>query len=342
MNKQLTYYTDLISRYFAGEATPAEIQELSGWIEESTENRKIFDDYKKAWELVEQSMLDQKIDLDAEWSTLGARMKDPSAFSATKVIPMVQEAGNRGSRNMMWKIAASVIVLLVSAAALFYYYSLPTMVTVTADAGTIEKVLPDGSIITLNKGASIEYPEEFDGKTRPVKLSGEAYFNVAHNKAKPFIVTGENVKVEVLGTTFNLNTHNSEGNLCVVLSSGKVSLCFTDRSADKIILLPGEKAEVATQSHHIIKSVNPDPNYMAWKTGHIVFDNVPLAGIINTLNSIYHTKIILSDAGIGNCRVTATFDQQPVASILKVLKGTLDLKVTESGNTITLSGKPCK
>jgi transmembrane sensor len=342
MDKQLTYYIDLITRYFAGEVSPGEIQLLSGWIKENDENLKLFNDYRKAWDLVEQSIADKKIDLDDEWSALGEKMKETGSFSQTRVIPLVPEGGNRGTRNIWWRMAASILVIFALAAVLVYYYSRPQMIILTADSGAIEKVLPDGSIITLNKGATIEYPEKFRGKSRQVKLSGEAYFQVVHDKTRPFIVSGENVKVEVLGTTFNVNTQTQEGNLSVILTTGKVSLYFADRSSDKIILLPGEKAEVATESHMIIKKVNTDQNYLAWKTGHIVFDNVPLREIINTLNSVFHSNVVLSDAGLGNCRVTATFDHQSITSVLNVLKGTLDLKVSGKGELITLSGKPCK
>jgi len=340
MDKQLTYYIDLISRYFAGEASAAEIQSLSVWVKKNDENLNLFNNYRKAWELVEQSMMDQKIDLDMEWSALGSRMNDKGTSVEKEIIPMISDGGNRGSRNTWWKIAASVLALFASAAGLYYYFSGPKMIVLTADTA-IEKVLPDSSVITLNKGATIEYPASFSGKTRPVKLTGEAFFNVTHDQTKPFIVSGNNVRVEVLGTTFNVNTHTAEGNLSVVLASGKVSLYFTDRDSDKVILLPGEKADISSESHEIIKTVNKDSNYLAWKTGHIVFDNVPLASIISTLNSVYHTNIILSDAGTGKCRVTATFDHQPVSSVLNVLKGTLNLKVSEEGNVITLSGKPC-
>jgi ferric-dicitrate binding protein FerR (iron transport regulator) len=341
MNELLTYYTDLISRYFAGEATAGEIQLLSAWISERDEHRILFQEYQKTWELLEYSKIGQMADTDAEWSALGDRMKNIGAAVETKIVPLTPETGTRKPRFAWLKVAASVIVLMAVAAVLYYYFTRPRMVVYTADASSIEKVLPDGSVISLNKGSSIEFPSRFSGNTRNVKLKGEAFFKVTHDKTKPFIVSGGNVRVEVLGTTFNLNTCDIKGNLSVVLASGRISLYFSDRNADKIILLPGEKAEVSAQNHMILKSVNDDPNFLAWKTKRIVFDDMTLAKIVTTLNAVYHSHIILSDAAAGKCRVTATFDHQPVSSVLNVLKGTLDLKVSESGNTITLSGKPC-
>ncbi|NVO20636.1 MAG: FecR domain-containing protein [Bacteroidetes bacterium] len=341
MEDSLTYYTDLTSRYFAGEASSDEIQLLSSWVSENAGNRKIFEDYRKAWELVELSVLDQKVDTDADWKALEARMQAPVQVKETPVVRMPVNEAASGRTSGWWKIAASVLVILTAASLLYYYLSGPSTVILTADAGSLEQVLPDGSVITLNKGATLEYPSRFSGKTRPVKLTGEAYFNVAHDKSKPFIVKGSNVNVEVLGTMFNVNTKADDGKMSVVLTTGKIALYFTDRSADKIILNPGEKADVSQESHQILKSGNSDPNYLAWKTGQIVFENIPLGQIIRTLNTVYHTNIMLANQSLGNCRVTASFDHQSVTAVLNVIKTTLDLSVTQQGNFITLSGKPC-
>jgi ferric-dicitrate binding protein FerR (iron transport regulator) len=80
---------------------------------------------------------------------------------------------------------------------------------------------------------------------------------------------------------------------------------------------------------------------MAWKTRRIQFDDVPLSEIISTLASVYHVNIKLADPGPGNCRITATFDNQPVTSVLNVIRSTLDLQIHNQGNTYLLSGKPC-
>ncbi len=128
----------------------------------------------------------------------------------------------------------------------------------------------------------------------------------------------------------------------VVLTSGKVSLYTNARPSEKVILNPGDQAEVFVQSYNIIKSANQDVNYLSWKTRKIEFDNARMDQIISTLRSVYNVDIQLTEPGLANCTVTATFDHQPVSSVLKVLMNTLDLKVQEKGHTFILSGKTCK
>jgi len=343
MNDNLTYYTDLISRYFTGEATPAEILLISGWVKEDVENRRLFAEYQKSWLATEKSMLDSKLDVDEEWGKLVSRIPIASGEAEREVIPLrvVRKSPAIGIRNL-WKVAAAIVILAVSAAVIFYYFSKPSMVTLTADNRNIEEVLPDGSVITLNVGSTIEYPEKFTGHTRDVKLTGEAYFNVTHDKTKPFIVAGENARVEVLGTTFNVNTNAGKESMSVILTSGKVSLYYKNHSSECVILMPGEMAEISKTEQRITKAANIDPNYMAWKTGKLVFDDMDLGTVIATLNHIYHADIKFANGEIRNCRITATFDRQPLTSVLKVLKGTLDLQVVEKGKSVELSGKPCQ
>lgn len=341
MNEQPSYYNDLITRYFSGEASPEDIKELSAWVQSDPENRKLFEEFRKAWELTIQSSINRNTDPDAELLNLRYRLETEPATGA-RVIPM-QPGKQPGTlwRSRWLKVAAALLILVTTAAAGYFLLSGPRMVRIAANGGIKEIVLPDGSHITLKSGAELEYPSGFKGKTRPVKLSGEAYFEVAHDEAKPFIVTGNHVNIEVLGTKFNVNTLNPEGKLSVVLDEGSVALTFTGGNSGKLILSPGERAEADFQNLKAIKLQNTDPNYLAWKTGHLQFDNTALSDIVRTLNSVYGTSISLSDPSIGNCRVTATFDHQPVASVLKVLQNTLDLKISKQGDVILIAGSPC-
>lgn len=341
MNEQPSYYNDLITRYFSGEATPEEIKELSAWVLSNPENRKLFDEVRKAWELTIQSSINRNTDLDAELLNLRSRL-EPESMTGSRVIP-INSGKQSGTlwRSRWLKVAAALLILVTTAAAGYFLLSGPRVVRIAANDGIKEIVLPDGSHITLKSGAELEYPSGFKGKTRPVKLSGEAYFEVARDETKPFVVTGNQVNIEVLGTKFNVNTRNPEGKLSVMLDEGSVALSFTGRTSGKLILSPGEQAEVDVENLKAIKLLNTDPNYLAWKTGHLQFDNTALLDIIRTLNSVYGTSIRLSDQATGSCRVTATFDHQPLASVLKVLQNTLDLKISNQGDVILISGSPC-
>ena len=338
----MTYYIDLITRYFSGETSPEELMSLSEWIKESTENRKLFEDYGKAWNLTEQSMIDQKIDLDAEWSSLSGKINFEEKRPEPKVISISASESTQKRNGKSWlKLAASLLILIASATFVYYYFGNSRMVTITADAGIREVTLPDGSVISLNQGSTLEYPKTFRNK-RIVRLEGEAFFKVAHDAGKPFIVKGNESNVEVLGTQFNVKTRNQQGNMEVVLTSVKVSL-YTDSSpSKKMILSPGDQAEVSPLKNSIIRQLNTDLNYLAWKTRKINFDDTRMDHVIATLKSVYGVELQITDPGLAECTVTASFDQQPLASVLNVITSTLDLKVQQKGSIFILSGKACK
>ena len=163
--------------------------------------------------------------------------------------------------------------------------------------------------------------------------------------AKPgmkFIITCGKIRVEAVGTSFYVNTSDKAGNIEVILGTGKVAVYYEDQPFTKVILTPGEKALIREEDQHISKSVNNDPNFLAWKTRKFIFSNDPMKVIIPALNKVYDADIILANPAISECRVTATFDNQSLQSILKVLKSTLDLKINETDSIIQISGDGCK
>ena len=343
MNDNATYYTDLITRYFAGEIGEDELRELSGWLAASPENEKFFKQYHKTWLLIEKQKVNSAIDIDKDWNAFQSKLNAlPETGKAPKVISLnTNQPKIRTTFFTLQRVAAAVIIL-VSTFLLYFYFSKPSEIIVTAQADNIEQLLPDGSVVSLHAGSQLTYPEKFTSKTRNVKLKGEAYFKVMHDGSRPFIVATGDARVEVLGTEFNVNTSSAEGNMEVVLTSGKVSVYYTEKPAENVLLLPGEKAELIADQKFIRKETNTDPNYMAWKTRVLVFDNESLAQVVKTLRSVYQTSVILKDDQLAGCRVTASFNDQSLESVLEVLKQTLELQVQKDGENITLSGNGCK
>jgi transmembrane sensor len=343
MNDNSTYYTDLITRYFSGEIAEDELRLLSGWLKTDPENEEIFRQYQKTWQLIEKQKIQSTVNHDQEWKALQAKMNIAAneIDNSGKVIQL-DKNHQRSSFHSIWLAAAAVIVLLVSTASLYYYFSKPVNIIVTAQASNIEQVLPDGSVVSLHAGSQITYPSKFTSSTRNVELKGEAYFKVGHDKTKPFIVASGEARVEVLGTQFNVNTNSSSGTMEVVLTSGKVSVYYSDNLQNIILLDPGEKAILNVDQKKISKSANTDANYMAWKTRLLVFDNERLAEVVNTLQNVYQTPVSLVDSQLSECRLTASFNNQSLESVLQVLKETLDMQVKKVGNRIEISGKGCK
>lgn len=344
MNTDSEYYNSLIAKYFSGELAGEELSRLSGWLESDPGNRELFRQYQATWELIEKHRIITMTDADQEWSRFNEKFRKPAD------VPLKEsDAGKtmvkkgilvRMNVNRM-SVAAAVMILLVAGFFLARYIASPSKITITAEATGRELILPDGSGVSLYAGSSITYPEQFEKEKRQVELQGEAYFTVTHDKSKPFIMASGNKRVEVLGTRFNVNTRAASGAMEVILTSGRVSVYFNKKPENSVVLAPGEKAVLDEAENNILKTANNDPNYMSWKTKVLVFENEPLSKVVSTLEHTYQASIVLKDPRLKDCRVTASFNDQSLQSVLLVLKETLGLRVAEHGGVTEISGEGC-
>jgi transmembrane sensor len=326
MKNESTYPVDLINSYFAGEANSDDLVFLSEWLKADPEHEAFFRSYRETWLKLEEERIHSQVDLDQEWSLLQKKMEPVAVpFYAGKY----------------FRLAAILILLLIPAVFIYYYFAHPATNTITASGGWVEGKLPDGSLVTLNSSSSVQFPVRFSGNKRGIKLKGEAYFEVTHDKTKPFIIASQNVRIRVLGTSFYVNTNAMNGGMEVILSSGKVEIFYENDESGKVVLHPGERADISLSRNDITKTVNDDPNYLAWKTHKLIFTGESVDEIVATLNRIYHAKIRIADPALSHCLLTATFDNQSLGSVLKVLCATLNVRVAQNGAWTEISGKGC-
>jgi len=353
MEKDLTYFEGLIARYFSGEASQDEVSELSAWVAESAENESIFKASQQAWTAMETIRIEESVDVEKvleeniEYRILNVeyRMNSTNLHPESRILHPASRILHPASRilhpaSFLLRAAAVIILLAIPSFFLYRYFTKPVMQELTATTGRVESTLPDGSKISLNTGALLRYPEQFRGKKRSVSLEGEAYFDVAHNASKPFIISADGIRVEVKGTSFYINTRLTNGDFELVLTTGKVELYFENEPGKTFVVNPGEKAII--HGNQISISPNVDANYMAWKTHRIIFSNDPLDVVAAALSKVYQADIRLSDPVLSSCRLTASFDNQSLESVLNVLKATLDVDVRNSGTLVEISGKGCR
>ena len=333
------YYNTLISKYFSGEATEEEIRILSLWTDSSASNAEIFESYSRSWEAVEKIRINTIVDTEAEWKhfLVGIHQRQTTATSP------VREKNHR--RIFLFRaaaIAAVLLILIVSSLAIIRLNQKPVeMLTLSAADKKTSNMLTDGSEVTLYPGSTLTYPKEFNEDKRVVSLTGEACFDVDHRPEQPFIIEAGDIRVEVLGTSFYVNTRNSSGKTEVILTSGSVAVYRQSDPSDKTVLSPGEKIEIGSGRAVPLISKTTDENYMAWKTGRLSFNNSTLKEVVTLLEKVYREKIVLDDPALEKCRITVNFNNQSLASVLTVIEATLDLTIKHSGDVYHISGKGC-
>ena len=286
---------ELLTRYVLGETNAEENAMIEKWLEAASENRKTLQHHKTLIDMVSLS----KMDIDNEWQ----------AFKI-KLTPQAKEIKFERTENKFnyryLAIAASVAILIgLSAYFVFYFNNSPKNLMAESKDKVMDVVLADGSNISLNRNSTLEYPESFGKGNRHVKLNGEAFFKVAHDAAKPFVVETEQFTVTVLGTEFFVSSFEGKSQQ-VYVQSGKVK-CEHKTTGETIVLTAGEKFTFGTQSTVAEKPTEEEMNQFAWKTARLIFVDEKMTEITNTINSTYGCNIELK-GNINNCILTVNFE----------------------------------
>lgn len=297
MNQELLY------RFFAGEATPEEIQKIKEWTGASKENR---------------------LELYRERKIYDAMLVLPSITHGVKAFTLLHRPWHTLAREWM-KIAA--IVAVTVCVTLFTVNqqesSLLAVQTVRVPAGQRANVtLPDGTDVWLNAGTTLQYPVNFLKEKRDITLDGEAYFDVTHDREHPFIVHTAKMDVEVMGTRFYVDAYKKENNFETSLIEGQVKLSSQDASLPTVVLAPNEIGRL--ENGQIVVQKIDDYGIYRWKDGLYCFRDKPIAEIIEDLEKYYDVKISLNNPRIDSVELTGKFRiSEGVDYILRVLQGSV-------------------
>ena len=240
---------------------------------------------------------------------------------------------------------AAILVIPLILSFLAYVYFQPEQPALTEAYAEIQCpmgvrtkfVLPDGTTGFLNNGSTLTYPVTFD-KARKVTLKGEAYFDVVHNEEMPFVVSSGNLHIEVLGTTFNVISYSSESTEEVILQSGKVEI--SGHNGEFITqLLPNEKLRIDTETGKKVKSSVIASQYTSWTEGKLVFRDEDMKQVAQRLSRWYNAEIVLEDKSLEDYTFYATFVDEPLDEVLKLLAFTTPITYREEKREATTDGQ---
>jgi transmembrane sensor len=201
-------------------------------------------------------------------------------------------------------------------------------------------ILEDGSVIKLNSGSELRYPSSFEGKNkREVFLKGEAFFEIAKNTSKPFVVKTDEMYTQVFGTVFNISNYDEDTISEVVLVEGSIGVGAEKDSNGELLtmLKPSQKltnSKILNQSF-FIEDVDVTP-YIAWTKGIVYFENEKMSEIIKKLERQFNVQIVNESDILGELRFTGMFDKEGIDLVLKTIQTHTYFNYTKNGKTIII------
>lgn len=219
--------------------------------------------------------------------------------------------------NRNWMLAASL--LLAAGLTGFFFWSSETITTrqYAAKPGEHTKItLSDGTQIWLNAGSLLKYPSKFNGDTREVYLTGEAFFDVTKDKKHPFIIHTDKMDTKVLGTSFNVQAYPGQATQEVSVLTGRVNVKSTVTD-ENVYVTPGQKAVFKSKNSSLHAFSNIPMNSISlWRKNIIVFEDTPLPEVIATINRNYNIAISVENKNLNNLRISAYFKELPADQVI--------------------------
>ncbi len=202
----------------------------------------------------------------------------------------------------------------------------------TPKGGQYRITLSDGTRAWINSASSLQFPDRFMGSDRRVLLTGEAYFEVAHNPSIPFIVTVNNTEVKALGTAFNVRAYSDDDDIEAALVEGVVHVIAGNGNA---VLAPGKQATVTASDIKV-----GDANIAAitaWKNGLFVFRDMPLEEVMKQVSRWYDINVVYVSGFQASSTFTGRIDRNvPISRLLRLMEQTSIARFNLSGRTLTV------
>ncbi len=310
---------ELLAKYLAVESSADEVFLVENWINNG--NQEEFFKIRAVWIASDSSS--KEFNVDKAFNSVNSKILKTKSRTISFL-----------------SIAAAAIILIITIPLLIINFGGKTNKTqmlsfVSSDSvSTIS--MADGSLLTLNSNSKIEYSEDF-ANNRKVKLSGEAYFEVAHiDNENKFIVEAKQLEITVVGTKFNVKAIENSDIVEVSVTEGLVKVrAMNDETY--VELKSNEKISFNSGTGEIIRDSAVNVNDIYWITKKIVFNNAEISEVASTLSAIYGVDISLDIENADSLRLNTSFENNSIEEVIKILELTLDLKIVKSGDSINIS-----
>ena len=319
-----------IIRLFTGEATPDEKKVIREWLNQSPENKKLFNQLKGIWLVSGTKTNADDYNIESAIQLFREKVQNENQKS-TRVITF---------HNLIKYAAVFILVLLIPISYYTGKRNIPgnTFSTVSCALGDKSLIyLPDSSKVWLNSGSIIKFNNNFKKGDREVFLEGEAYFSVRKDKNNPFVVNSGEINVEVLGTEFNLKAYPDENKISTTLITGSVRITSPNNSS---VIKPGQKMVYNNKTKKMVlfKLTDTSPE-TEWKDGRLVFRNESLEDLQLKLERWFDVDIVLADETVKNRRYTGVLERESILEVMSYFSRAHSVSYKIEGNKVTFYTK---
>lgn len=326
---KLNYY-QRIARNIVGEMSWLEEQWFRLMLIGNPQMKKLAKEMREDWSVTGESVNHKSFNANKAWSNLYQRLESDS------LIPEKENSNVILFKPYSYlKYAALVLFAVIFAGVGFYKYYNPELVAIfnSSPENTFITTLSDGTTIYLAQGSTLTYPKRFVGDNRKVKLDGEAFFDVAKNPKKPFLIDTKAASVKVLGTSFNLKSTNSK-NFELSVVEGKVGVNLNSNVSENIVAIAGEK--VLAKNDRLVRESFLSSQSIQSTMVRLQFQDESLINIISVINKTYGASIQLSGETLKTKRISVTFEND-LGSIVNILSVSFNLEmIRQPDSTIIL------
>lgn len=322
---------ELLHRMIAGSATEEENRQLMEWFRQCASKEEFFALFEQAWKDSSDEMPREVQERMYRRLSLNLDGKEKEK----KVVPL----HSRSVWKLWPQVAAACIIIVLS----LINYNLNNKqkqmsaqnFMVSAEKGQRAFItLPDSTKVWLNSDTKISYPADYGMKERNVTLLGEAYFEVARNPAKRFIVEAKGMQVEALGTAFNINAYKSNNKIIASLFSGSVRVSYENHIA---VLQPHESVKVDLSDQSFLQYKDEAMKEVAlWRENEITFDGESLEEIAHIINRLYNTTIYIEDESLKKECYIGTVRNNSLENFIDIINLTTPVVYENKGDTVFL------
>lgn len=348
MQDDLRHIT-LIHKELSNELDASERAALRDWQSSQPEAGTLYEETKKTWSLCGKAdaASDWTPDTECALTKFWARLSEQQPHAETR--PEAHQNLGRQRRMPVWSwaAAAAVLCLLGLGAWQFLGKSLGQNAadwqTIVAEAGQNREVrLPDGSSVQLRGGARLSFPDHFPAGERPVRLQGEAFFDIAKDAARPFHIETRSAQIAVLGTSFNVR-ESSDGQQCAVAVRTGIVQVSPNNGEESVLLKAGDRLDYNAQAHRMTQTTGRPINDDAWLHGELLFRDTPLTAVIADLAAHYQVTVALENPVLGNCLYTGRFQANSIGENLSAVAKVFDARIeAPTPGTYRLVGGKCQ